>query len=127
MNVIKYILNISYCPFLLCLMAFQASVLSFADQLEGHYIDQTSANTITLIIKSVGSNEVLISDPQKTLISQPLKVSIIDKKENDLAGIKFCTYVTSDKNVRFSEINGSITLSLFTNKKAFVGKRKSDK
>ena len=121
----KYILRTSCYSLVLCLFSAFSFANSLANQLEGQYVDQTDAETITLVIKCVGNNEIIISDPKGVLINEPITVSIIDKKVNNLAGMQICNYVTSNKDVRFSEINGSITLSLFTKSKAFVGKKNS--
>lgn len=93
------------------------------EELEGQYTDNTS-QSITLVIEHVTDNEVLISDPQKVFITSPIRVNILEKKVNDLVGMKIANYVTNNKNIRFSEVNGVITLTIFTSDKAFVGKKK---
>ena len=108
---------------LMILAIFQLEGKPIVDELEGQYIDGTSTS-ITLVIKRVSVNEILITDPNGTFIKEAIRVGILEKKVVDLVGMKSSSYITTNKDVRFSEMNGEITLSLFTDNQAFIGKKK---
>lgn len=108
------------------LAIFQLGSSPLVDDLEGEYTDGTN-RTIKLVIKRVSANEISISDPEGLFIKETLLVGILEKKEVDLVGIKSTSYLTSNKDVKFSEMNGEVTLSFFTESQAFVGKKKVTK
>jgi len=112
--------------FLMILLAcFQLYSKPLAHELEGEYIDHKNTK-ITLVIKRVSPNEILITDPKRAFIQQAISVNILEKKVVELVGMKSASYVTTNTNIRFSETNGEITLSVFTDNQVFVGKKKTD-
>ncbi|MGB0522951.1 MAG: hypothetical protein ACPGJS_08315 [Flammeovirgaceae bacterium] len=124
MSLAKYIQKLFCCTTVLVLFVAYGYAKPYADELEGNYLDNTHSEPIVLVIKRITNTEVLISDPEGDFIPKPIRVSILEKKVNDLAGMTISNYITSNKNIRISKINGAITLSVFTSTKAFVGKKK---